>query len=360
MKFKVGDRVKFLNESGGGIVSKIISPNMVNVAIEDGFEIPTMTHELLRIELEAPVDSPKHFFREDYNVDIHPELQSTLEEDDRNVPLLNYAAKGIVEQGIFLAFLPHDQKWLITGMLDVYLVNHSKYDILYSVFLEEEEKGFIGLDYGSVIPDSMILLESIEREELVKWEKGVVQVLFHHDKNSRILAPGNSNFKIKAPRFYKETSYKDSSIIEGKSVLISLMPISAQTTLFANDNEVNQKSEETSVSEAKAIEPEHIIDKHRTSPREAVVDLHIYELVENSEELESLDALKIQVNYFTRCLESAIVNGLTKVTFIHGVGTGVLKTTIKEVLKDYSNVSYQDGSMKQFGFGAMDVLIKRN
>ena len=358
MKFKVGDRVKFLNESGGGIVSKIISPNMVSVAIEDGFEIPTMTHELLRIELEAPVDSPKHFFREDYNVEINPEPQANVEEDDRNVPLLNYSAKGSVEQGVYLAFLPHDQKWLITGMLDVYMVNHSKYDILYSMFLEEEGKGFVGFDYGSVIPDSMILLESIEREELPKWEKGVVQVLFHNDKGSKVLAPGNSNFKIKAPRFYKETSYKDSSIIEGKAVLISLMPIAAQAALFTSDDVISLETEETAVSEAKAVEPEHIIDKHRTSPREAVVDLHIYELVENSEKLESMDALKIQVNYFTKCLESAIANKLSKVTFIHGVGTGVLKTTIKQVLKDYSNVSYQDGSMKDFGYGAMDVLIK--
>jgi len=243
-------------------------------------------------------------------------------------------------------------------MLDVYLVNNSKYDILYSMFLEEEGKGFAGFDYGSVIPDSMILLESIERENIGKWEKGVVQVLFHNDKGSKVLAPGNSNFKIKAPRFYKETSYKDSSIIEGKAVLISLMPIAAQTALFTSDDVINQETEKTTVSDAKAVEPEHIIDKHRTSPREAVVDLHIYELVENSEELESMDALKIQVNYFTKCLESGIANKLTKITFIHGVGTGVLKTTIKEVLKDYSNVSYQDGSMKDFGYGAMDVLIK--
>ena len=43
MKFKVGDRVKFLNENGGGVVSKIVSPSMVNVAIEDGFEIPSIS-----------------------------------------------------------------------------------------------------------------------------------------------------------------------------------------------------------------------------------------------------------------------------------------------------------------------------
>jgi hypothetical protein len=359
MKFKVGDRVKFLNESGGGVVSKIISPNMVNVAIEDGFEIPTMTHELLRIELEAPADSPRHFFREDFNVEVKTEPQSVIEEDSRNIPLLSYSAKGVVEQGIYLAFLPHDQKWLITGILDIYLVNHSKFDILYSVFLEEDEKGFVGFDYGSVIPDSMILLESIDREELGKWEKGVVQVLFHNDKGSKVLVPGNSNFKIKAPRFYKETSYKDSAIIEGKAVLISLMPISAQATLFASDDALIKEKQEAAVSEAKPVEPEHIIDKHKTSPREAVVDLHIYELVEDHASMENSEMLNVQVNYFTKSLDNAIANGLTKVTYIHGVGIGVLKTTIKQILKDYDNVEYRDSSLKEFGFGAMDVIIHK-
>ena len=39
MEFRTGDKVKFLNQTGGGIISKIISPSMVKVAIEDGFEI---------------------------------------------------------------------------------------------------------------------------------------------------------------------------------------------------------------------------------------------------------------------------------------------------------------------------------
>ena len=50
MKFKIGDKVKFLNESGGGIVSEIVSPSMVKVAVEDGFDIPYMTHDLVLVE----------------------------------------------------------------------------------------------------------------------------------------------------------------------------------------------------------------------------------------------------------------------------------------------------------------------
>ena len=357
MKFKVGDKVKFLNESGGGIVSKIVSPGMVNVTIEDGFEIPVMISELIKIELDAPVDSPKHMFREDYKVDLPVAATTQMEEDDRNLKLSNNRAKGTVDAGVYFAFVPHDQKWLITGLIDIYLVNHTQYDVLYSLFIEKEKGGSEGFAYGSVNPASMVLLETIEREEIGKWEKGVVQVLFHSDESSKVLSPGNSNFKLKLPRFYIEGSYRDSAIIEGKAMLISLVPLTSVSIMKKSD--VPEKEEqEARVEEAREVEPENIIDKHKTSPKEAVVDLHIGELVENESELDSKEMLNIQVNYFVRCLENAMANNLSKVTFIHGVGTGVLKTTIKEIVKEYPNVEIRDASMQQFGYGAMEVLIR--
>jgi hypothetical protein len=357
MKYKVGDKVKFLNERGGGIVSKIVSPGMVNVTIEDGFEIPVMISELIKIEIEAPVDSPKHMFREDYQVDIPQPETPIYEEDERNIKLSFNKSKGSVDEGIYLAFVPHDQKWLITGMIDIYLVNHTEFDILYSVYLEKENGGFSGFDYGSVNPSSMVLLETTEREKIGKWEKGVIQVLFHTDESHEVISPGTSDFKLKLPRFYVESSYNESSIISGKALLLSLMQQSAFKVQKKSDAREKEDGEPP-VEKAKEIEPVNIIDKHKTSPREAVVDLHIYELVENEAELEPKEILNIQINYFVRCLENAIANKLSKVTFIHGVGTGVLKTALKEILKDYNNTEYRDASMKQFGYGAMEVLIR--
>ncbi|MCF8405458.1 MAG: DUF2027 domain-containing protein [Bacteroidales bacterium] len=358
MKFKVGDRVKFLNESGGGVVSKIISPSLVNVAISDGFEIPTLVGELLKIELDAPVDSPKHMFREDYDIKFEASPETHYENDDRNILLSNNKAHGQVEPGIYFAFVPQDQKWLITGLLDIYLVNHTNYDILYSIFINEPEGGFAGKDYGSINPRSMVLLDSIDREHMADWEKGIVQVLFHADQGQKVLVPLNSDFKIRFPRFYTETSYRESSIIEGKAILVSLSSLGAISVLSEGENK--DKTEKIEISSKKAVEvvPENIIDKHKTSPQEAVVDLHIYELVDNESELEDIEKLKTQVNYFTRCLENGMANNLKKITFIHGVGTGVLKTTLKQILKDYSNVEYRDASMRDFGYGAMDVIIK--
>jgi hypothetical protein len=356
MRLKIGDKVKFLNESGGGVVSKIISPSLVHVTIEDGFEIPVLAGELIRIEEEAPVDSPKHMFREDFKVDV--EIGQELPSGEGNaLRLSNRHARGSVEPGIYLGFVPEDQKWLITGLLDVYLVNHTPYDILYSVFLEKPDGAFLGFDYGSVEVESMVLLESVEREKIEKWEKGIVQVLFHPETGNRVLIPGSSSFKIKLPRFYKEGNYMDSAIIDGKSMLISLLPLAAQQSLGTNEAGADKDQKMGSTAAATEVKPQHLIDKHRTSPREAVVDLHIEELVEDHSGMDSSQILRTQINYFTQCLENAMVNELSRVTFIHGVGTGVLKTAIKEILKEYPNVEVRDASRTQFGYGALEVVF---
>lgn len=357
MKYNIGDRVRFLNESGGGVVSKIISPKMVHVTIADGFDIPVLTTELLKIEVDAPASSLKNMFTEDFERTGNTMPAMEYESDQRNVPLLGMSAKGNIANGVYLAFVPDDQKWLITGVLDIYLVNNTPYDVLYNIYLQDEKQRLAGFDYGSVTADSMVLLESIDREEIEKWSEGMAQVLFHTERHLPVLSPGSAEFKIKPTRFYKETSYNDSAIIDGKAVLISLLPLSSIIPVKNSETPKDELPAENQIQKAREIEPEHAIDKHRTSPREAVVDLHIGELVEDYSKMDNSEMIRLQINYFVKCLESAIANGLTKVTFIHGVGTGVLKTAMKEILKDYSRLEYREASMKQFGYGAMDVII---
>lgn len=49
MKFSIGDRVRFLNEKGEGIVTKFINKTTIGITIEDGFEIPYLISELVAI-----------------------------------------------------------------------------------------------------------------------------------------------------------------------------------------------------------------------------------------------------------------------------------------------------------------------
>ena len=47
MVIKIGDKVRFLNEVGGGRITSVISKDMVNVETDNGFEVPTMISNLI-------------------------------------------------------------------------------------------------------------------------------------------------------------------------------------------------------------------------------------------------------------------------------------------------------------------------
>jgi len=354
MKFKVGDKVKFLNESGGGVVSKVISSKLVNIAIEDGFDIPTLCSDLVKIEPESKADE---MFDEEFNVNIEKD-NSEKEIETRTVSIGNFSEKGTNIPGVYLAFVPHDQQWLITGMLDIYLINHTGYDILFSLFLKSDKGTYSGIDYDVIGSASMLLLDTTDREDIEKWKEGIIQILFHKDKSSGILLPASSDFKIKSSKLNKETNYIDSSFIDKKAFIITISELSSMQLVSSNKTELKKDQPEIAEKKAEEVKIEILIDKHKTAPKEAVVDLHIGELIENISELESKDMLQIQKDYFVKCLESAIENNYHKVTFIHGVGNGILKNTIIKILKDYEDIGNRSASLAKFGVGAIDVLIR--
>ena len=363
MKFKLGDRVKFLNEHGGGVISKVVSSNLVYVKIEDGFEIPTMANEL--VKAQDMMQTSGHLFVDSSSVannseetvsQRHEKEEEEIVYDDRTSPLEIFRAKGNDKNGVYLAFVPQDQKWLLTGLLDVYLVNYTDHDLLFSLFLKKPNGAWEGTDYDAVKPNTKILLNSIEREDIEKWTYGVVQLLYQKDLSSKVLAPVSAVFSFKPAKLYRENVYQDSTFISDKAFLLIINEIGIQPSVA--ESELGEKYDEE-IKQQKAIpkKPEEVINKHKTSPREAVVDLHIGELLDEYSKMSSTEMLNYQLNYFVRCLESAIRGYLTKVTFIHGVGDGVLKSKMQEIINEYDNIKTRDASLKNFGYGATEVLI---
>ncbi len=95
------------------------------------------------------------------------------------------------------------------------------------------------------------------------------------------------------------------------------------------------------------------------SPDVLEVDLHIENLVDFPKTLENGQIVEIQLKVFERMLETAIEQRKRKVIFIHGVGQGVLRAEIRQILDFYPNVVVQDASYKTYGYGATEVLIKQ-
>jgi len=356
MKYKIGDKVKFLNDVGGGIIKKIISPTIVSVETEDGFDMPVMINEILLAESS---DSQGSVFNQNFlQSNILPE---TLPEPmGRMSKLQKFSSLNSKSSGVYLAYVPQDQVWLLKDEIDLFIVNYTSYEILYSLILENSGK-FEGIDYGSIEPFSKIHIQTIHRDDLTKWLNGFVQVLFFKNEDSTVRLPLHTDFKIKLVRFQGKESYFSTNFMEEKSVLYYLgQSVSAkefQQIEWQKNAETMQKSENQQIG---VFVHEKTIDKYKTDKHTAEVDLHIESIVDDHSKMDNSQILETQRRLFILCLESAIAEKLQKVIFIHGVGNGFLKREITTILKQYPNLHYFDASMQKYGCGATEVLIKNN
>ena len=106
---------------------------------------------------------------------------------------------------------------------------------------------------------------------------------------------------------------------------------------------------------------EDFIKKYIIEEGFAEVDMHIWELVEDYSKLSPNEIFKIQMNYFNKCLDSALVNRLRKVVFIHGVGNGTLKKEIRNKLAtEYPEITVYDAPIAKYGVGATEINIPQN
>jgi Smr domain len=88
------------------------------------------------------------------------------------------------------------------------------------------------------------------------------------------------------------------------------------------------------------------------------VDLHLEELVEFPQRLDDWQKLHTQMQHLKKCLNAAFDENIKNIVFIHGVGTGVLKTEIHNFLADYDNLVIKEADFREYGSGATEVIVK--
>lgn len=352
-KFNPGDKVRFLNDVGGGTIVRIIDSKMALVAIEDGFEIPVMMHELIASEEQSRRNTAQEVLQKEILTKANEEKANA---DAQRREGLRRFAKSPEAEGFYLAFVPHEQQWILTGVLDVVLINNTALDAFYTFNLLGD-KQIQTADNGLVKAFSKVTIETISREDLNNWCAGYVQAICMPTDSSGLIMPLHAPFDLKANRFYKEGSYVMTQVLGEKAILVQLQLL----TNLKGTNALAQPSKfeaESSLPHVQVKKEKALIDKHKKNEGEAVVDLHIGELLDNIAGLSSHDMFKIQLDYFNKTLNSAIVNDYTKVTYIHGVGNGVLKNAIIKALENFEGVNNRMASMSKFGVGAIDVMIR--
>ena len=339
MHFKIGDKVRFLNEKGEGIISKIINKTTVGVTIEDGFELPYAVSELLTIHKDPTTSSKQKivdepvFFNETTSKSIATEKE---------------------QEGIYIAFSPEKMNDISQSDFNVWLINYTGYQILFSYSIVSAQ-GFKTIETGTIQSFENLLVETIDRKLLTESSNFKVDVLFFDEQEHEYQSPMSEIVKLKPIKLYKENAFTDNNFISEKALVINVSKV--------NPFEEQIETPKIDVSKILLQKRSHFEPHKKSKPHisnnpayELEIDLHIEELVDTHAGMSNAEIIQVQLKHLQRAIDKAIAEHCRKMVVIHGVGNGRLKSEVHAILNS-QKLRYHDGSYAKYGFGATEIMI---
>ena len=196
---KIGDKVRFLSEVGGGRISGFQGKNIVLVEDEDGFEIPMQVKDVILIpqgEEEQPLTSP---------LQKKGQQKPIVKEEEKPItfkpkPLERREGERL---NLYLSFLPDDVKEISSTGFESYLVNDSNYYMQVSLLSAEGASWRLRF-CGMVEPNSKIFVEAFDRLQVNDLERLCVQAIaWKQDKPFSLKPAITTELRLNLTKFYK-------------------------------------------------------------------------------------------------------------------------------------------------------------
>lgn len=361
---KIGDKVRFLSEVGGGIVTGFQGKDIVLVEDADGFDIPMPLKECVVIETDdynmkrkpvAPAPKPKEAAPKVKGASVKMRADEE-EEEERPITYRPAERKGGDILNVMLAFVPQDIKAISATAFDTYLINDSNFT-LYFTYLAAEGSNWRVRSYGTVEPNTKFYIEEFEKSVLNELERVAVQFIAFKDNKSFLIKPAVSvELRIDTVKFYKLHTFRESVFFEDPALIYDIVKDDALVKhVFVSADDIKDAL-------LQKKEPEVLVSKPSQSKKiknEIIeIDLHAHELLDTTAGMSSGEILNYQLDKFRKTLEEYKNKKGQKIVFIHGKGDGVLRKSILQELKyKYKNYESQDASFREYGFGATMVII---
>lgn len=385
-QMKIGDKVRFLNDVGGGVVTGFKGKDLVLVADEDGFEVPTLINEVVVIETDDyniarqtkatkgkkqgpdATDKPAPTsIRQALAVTDDEEEEPETDPADLETTFRPRAQerRGAEELNLSLAFVPADFKHFSDTPFEVYAINDCNYYIRYALYTPDGD--FVTLrQEGELAPNTKVYLENVNRDSLEEWKRVTVQVFAYKRDKAFMLKPALSvALRIDLTRFYKESAFRPNDFFNEPSLLCPVV---------VDDKPVRELAVDAEKLEASFPKPEDIRAKEQPArvayrgvagmepsrdPNAVIeVDLHADELLDTMVGLQPADILDYQIKVFRDTMNAHLKEKGRRLVFIHGKGEGVLrKELLRELKRSYPQCRWQDASFREYGYGATMVTI---
>jgi hypothetical protein len=316
----IGDKVRFVHGREEGIITKLLPNNIVEVEIEEGFKIPIRANEVTLVSTEEKLRFKPAALPEQKRYD---------------------SVEILANQGVYMAFVPINDREVAQ-----HLINNTDWDLPF-MLSGGSEPHLRGLASGVLRARDTHKVQDLLIKDFEEWGAFTFQAFFFRPAFMVLRETLVKKLKFRSNTFFK--SKRKTPILEKESYLFQLDEEPARAMTI----------EPSKIVESMFQKEEKTIPMSLPSKPSAVVDLHIEKLTSNHTSLDNSQMMEIQMRVFEQQFEAAIANGMDEITFIHGVGNGVLKYEIQRRLSGHRNVKYfEDAQKEKFGYGATRIKIK--
>jgi len=356
---KIGDKVRFLSETGGGVVAGFQGKNIVLVEDEDGFQIPTSITDVIVVGEDNYEKKPQ--FVQQKTVEGHNSASTDEDYDPADRPVTFKAEpeerKGGDYLSVYLAFVPVDIKEITHTRFETYIVNDSNYYINYT-YITAEGASWHLRSVGTVEPNTKVFIEEFGRDELNELERVAVQIIAYKQDKSFMLKPAvDVQLRIDTVKFYKLHTFQENDFFEQPALISAIVENDKPARPLVID--AKALKQEMTHKIANDIKPTMQPARRREKNEPIVIDLHASELLDTTAGLSSGEILNYQLGVFRKTMDEYKSKHGVKLIFIHGKGEGVLRNAvITELRHKYKNCTYQDASFREYGYGATQVTVR--
>lgn len=389
---KIGDKVRFISEVGGGIVSGFQGKNIVLVQDEDGFDIPMSVNDVVVIgqedynkaHLTFTKPAPKAPDNRSVKAMMGAQTEDAPIDDDDEVDLSKVTFRAPVEErkggnalSAYLAFVPIDIKEITHTRFECYFVNDSNYYIQYA-YLTADGNSWALHSQGEVEPNTKEFIEEFGRDELNNLGHVAIQLMAYKREKPFILKPVvDVQFRIDPVKFYKLHTFQENDFFEQPALIHTIIendkvtrPLVVDAKQLKAEMYHSEPADHTKVSRQQQEgyvrryddgrkKGNPFITKRKGDEDVIVVDLHANALLDTTNGMSAGDILNYQLDVFRRTLKENASKKGQRIIFVHGKGEGVLRRAlINDLVYRFKHYTYQDASFQEYGYGATQVTIK--
>lgn len=401
---KVGDTIRYLNASGGGVVKRI-ERGVAWVEGPDGFALPTPIHECVVVDSRdtfVPAYKPPVVKRQEPATQstkstapaVAPTTPEVVKEAEQDLSFVAPLSKGpwFDRSGgepvqVHVAYLPVSYEHFGQSSYETYLINESNYHLLFTYSTTTSAGGYKLRSAGVLEPDMRVLVEEFEASEINDHAVSHFQfIAYKPERTYRSMPPVERQVRMDVVKLAKRHAFRENPFFDEDALVIPVLeaydgsqqahaeepqPATSrsgalpqraikQKKLAETPQKASQKPTKQSVPQPQPERKQPEPTAAPAAPEQTIekVGLEAERILPNATGMTRHEVLLYQLKNFRRELDKRLERRGSKVIFIHGAGQGVLhQLIINRIEQDYPMVQYRDVTFDGFPMGAIEVTI---